>query len=89
MTRATLSFLYIVLFFFSFLTVTAQTNKETIPLIDFLKQLEKSHNVSFSYADANIKDKTIEVPTSNLSLIQVLDYISKSTNLSFETISGK
>ena len=89
MTRATLSFLYIVLFFFSFLTVTAQTNKETIPLADFLKQIEKEHKVSFSYADANIKDKTIAIPTARLSLNEVLKYISNNTNLSFEVLNDK
>ena len=89
MTRTTLSFLYIVLFFFSFLTVTAQTNKETIPLVDFLKQLEKEHNVSFTYADANLKGKTIVIPSSNLSLKDVLNYISDNTNLAFQTINNR
>jgi len=88
-TRTTLSFLYIVLFFFSFLTVTAQTNKEQIPLADFLKQLEKQHNVSFSYADANIRDKTIVIPSSSLSLKDVLNYISDNTDLAFETINNR
>ncbi|WP_347922554.1 TonB-dependent receptor [Pontimicrobium sp. SW4] len=89
MTRTTLSFLYIVLFFFSSLTVAAQINKETIPLVAFLKQIETAHNVTFSYADANLKDKTIVLPSSGLSLTEVLDYISANTNLSFETLDNK
>lgn len=88
MTRTTLRFLYFVLLFFSFLTVSAQTNKETIPLIDFFKQIEKKHNVTFSYADANVKDKTIVTPLSNLSLQEVLKYISNNTNLTFEVINN-
>lgn len=89
MTRTTLRFLYIVLFFFSFLTVTAQINKETIPLVVFLKQLEKKHHITFSYADANIKGKTIALPSSSLSLNDALNYISTNTNLAFETINNK
>ena len=89
MTRTTLSFLYIVLFFFSSLTVTAQINKETIPLVDFLKQIETTHNITFSYADANLKDKTIILPPSGLSLTEVLDYITANTNLSFEALGNK
>mgnify|MGYP000392112327 CR=1 FL=1 len=89
MNRATLRILYSLLFFFSFLTVTAQTNKETIPLVDFLKQIETKHNVSFSYADANIKGKTIITPSNNLSLQDVLKYISNNTNLAFEAINNR
>jgi len=88
-TRTILSFLHIVLFFFSFLTVTAQINKETIPLVDFLKHIEKKHNVTFSYADANVKDKAIVITRSNLSLSEVLDYISNNTNLVFQRIDNR
>ncbi|TJY37426.1 TonB-dependent receptor [Pontimicrobium aquaticum] len=71
------------------MTVSAQTNKETIPLIDFLKQIEKQHNVSFTYADANVKNTTIAKLSTELSLKDLLNYISKHTNLYFETLNDK
>lgn len=87
MNRTTLVFLYIVLFFFSFLQSYAQTNKEKQPLISFLKGVEKQYNVQFSYADANLKEKTIEVPSRELSFEELLNYLENNTRLIFERLN--
>lgn len=89
MTRTTVVFLYIVLFFFAPLKVFTQTNKETIPLITFLKQAEAKYNITFSYADANLDNKTIVIPSNEFSLEELLKYLSKRTDLSFERLGNR
>jgi len=65
-----------------------QTNKEEKqPLITVLKQLESQYDVRFSYADANLKNKTIVVPPEGLSLDELLKYLEDNTSLSFEKLS--
>jgi len=65
-----------------------QTNKEEKqPLITVLKQLESQYDVRFSYADANLKNKTIVVPPEGLSLDELLKYLEENTSLSFEKLS--
>ena len=89
MIRTTIVFLNIVLFFFAPLKGFSQTNKETIPLVTFLKQIEAKHNVTFSYADANLEGKTISVPVTNLSLDQILIYLSERTELTFQQLGDR
>jgi len=88
--KTTLVFLYIFLFFFSFLQLSAQTNKEeSIALISILKQLESQYGIRFSYADANLKNKTIAIPPKSLSLDELLKYLEVNTSLSFEKLNSK
>jgi len=87
-SRTTLVFLYVILFFFSFLNSNAQTNKEEKQsLISFLKHVEAQYNVQFSYADANLKDKTITIPKEDISFESLLTYLEKATNLIFERLN--
>ncbi len=89
MSRTTLVFLYILLFFFSFLNAEAQSIKEEQQmLISFLKQVETQYNVQFSYADANLKGKTINVPAQKLSFEELLIYLENNTNLVFERLNN-
>jgi len=88
-SRTTLVFLYILLFFFSFLNAEAQSIKEEQQmLISFLKQVETQYNVQFSYADANLKGKTINVPAQKLSFEELLIYLENNTNLVFERLNN-
>ena len=88
MSRTTLVFLYIILFFFSYLNVEAQINKqEKQSLISVLKEVEVQYNVQFSYADANLKGKTILRPAKKLSLQELLSYLEINTNLVFESLN--
>ena len=89
MTRTAVVILYIVLFFFAPLSVYTQTNKETIPLVEFLKQAETKYNISFSYADANIINEVIEVPSSEQSLEELLIYLNKNTSLAFQQLGSR
>lgn len=88
MSRTILVFLYVILFFFSFLNSNAQTNKEEKQsLISFLKHVEIQYDVQFSYADANLKDKVITIPKEELSFDALLIYLEKATNLIFERLN--
>ena len=89
MTRTTVVFLYIVLFFFAPQKVFTQTNKETVTLVTFLKQVEKKYDITFSYADANLEGKTIELPSNNLLLDELLIYLSERTNLNFQRLGDR
>jgi TonB-dependent Receptor Plug Domain len=87
-SRTTSVFLYILLFFFSFLNAEAQSIKEEQQtLISFLKKVETQYNVQFSYADANLKGKTIKVPSQKLSFEELLIYLENNTNLIFEMLN--
>jgi hypothetical protein len=88
-TRRVTVFLYIVLIFFAPLKGLSQTNKETIPLVIFLKLLEAKHSITFSYADANLKGKTILVPTTELSLDEILIYLSERSELTFQRLGDR
>ena len=89
MSRTTLVFLYFLLFFFSFLNAEAQSIKEEQQtLISFLKQVETQYNIQFSYADANLKGKTITVPSQKLSFEELLIYLENNTNLVFEKLNN-
>jgi len=86
--KTTLVFLYAFLFFFSFLQLQAQINKEEkLSLILVLKQLESQYGVRFSYADANLINKTISVPLKDLSLDELLKYLEDNTSLVFEKLN--
>jgi len=88
-SRTTLVFLYFLLFFFSFLNAEAQSIKEEQQtLISFLKQVETQYNVQFSYADANLKGKTINIPSQKLSFEELLIYLENNTNLVFEKLNN-
>ncbi|RLD25974.1 MAG: TonB-dependent receptor, partial [Bacteroidetes bacterium] len=67
----------------------AQTNKEEKqPLILVLKQLESQYAIRFSYADANLINKTITVPLKDLSLDELLKYLEDNTSLVFERLNN-
>jgi len=67
----------------------AQPDKGEIALISYLGQLEKQHNVKFSYADASVADLIITYPTDSLSTIKaILTYLESKTNLTFHIIDA-
>ena len=89
MNKTTLVFLNVTLFFFSFSQIEAQTIKEEKQsLISVLKQLELQYSVGFSYADANLSNKTISFPSKDLSLDELLKYLEDNTSLIFEKLNN-
>ena len=87
MNKTTLVFLYVILFFFTFLQSEAQNKEEKQPLISVLKQIESQYGITFSYADENLIDKTIIAPSEDLSLDELLDYLENNTTLTFKKLN--
>jgi len=82
---------FFLLFFtiFHFLSVSAQTStNETHPLVEILKEIETQYSVSFSFADEHIKDIRIATPAKNLTLDEVLSYLTTQTNLKFNALGN-
>ena len=89
MNKTTLVFLNVILFFFSFTQTQEQiVEEEKQSLISVLKQIESQYEIRFSYADANLINKTIDVPPKNLSLEELLEYLEVNTFLIFEKLNN-
>ncbi|MFH6769994.1 TonB-dependent receptor plug domain-containing protein [Gaetbulibacter aquiaggeris] len=74
----------------NFSAIKAQSlQKEKQPLIDILKVLETKYNISFSFADTTIKDKTVALPASNLNIEEALNYLKTETGLDFEILDSR
>ncbi|MBD0825031.1 TonB-dependent receptor plug domain-containing protein [Aestuariibaculum marinum] len=72
-----------------FLPVNGQSHQEKESLFSILKKLEDRYNVSFSYADAAIKDKIAELPDTNLTLQDALNLLTNQTQLEFEVLDNR
>lgn len=64
-----------------------QGQQVLVPLSQIFTSLEKTHQIQFNYAEDIIKDIRIKAPVNTLSLNDVLLYLEKNTNLSFERLS--
>lgn len=91
MNKKSTLLLLIILFVFSFPNVFSQETKtEKQPLIPILKILEHNYNISFSYADVTVKDKTTSAIIGKaLSLKEVLSLIEKETGLKFKVLNNR
>ncbi|AUP81670.1 TonB-dependent receptor plug domain-containing protein [Flavivirga eckloniae] len=70
--------------------LSAQTiQKEKQSLLSVLNILETRYNISFSYADETIKDKTTVLPDETLSLEAILEFLKKETDLDFELLDSR
>ncbi|MCR8668399.1 TonB-dependent receptor [Aestuariibaculum sp. M13] len=75
--------------FLMFLPVNGQTHQEKQSLFSILKILEERYNISFSYADASIKEKAAPLPSKDLSLQDALDLLNIQTSLEFEILDSR
>ncbi|MCH4553703.1 TonB-dependent receptor plug domain-containing protein [Aestuariibaculum lutulentum] len=75
--------------FLMFLPVNGQTHQEKQSLFSVLKILEGRYNISFSYADASIKEKAAPLPSKDLSLQDALDLLNIQTSLEFEILDSR
>ena len=89
MSKTKVSHLLLILFFFLSLPISAQTKEDKIPLELALVKIEQLYKLNFSYADENLKNKFIKLPSTILSIDDLLAYLNSKTNLSFERISSK
>ena len=90
MIRKGFLFICTLLFFLNFTAIKAQNlQKEKQPLIDILKVLETKYNISFSFADTTIKDKTVALPGADSNLEDALNYLKAETGLDFEILDSR
>ena len=81
--------LFISLFFLNGLALAQDVQKEQHPLIEVLQALETKFDISFSYADETVKDKQLVPPDDNLTLPEILNYLSTATGLEFEVLDNR
>lgn len=82
----------ITFFFFLFcfiLNLSAQDKSKLIALKDIIIDIEQHHHISFNYTEDNVIGIQIMPPDKSLLLEQKLEYLEKTTNLSFENIDDK
>lgn len=65
----------------------AQIEKEEIPLIQVLQQLEQEYECSFSYADQNIKNVNIIFPLEKKTLEEIIETLQKITHFKFTILT--
>ncbi|MEX0995800.1 MAG: TonB-dependent receptor [Flavobacteriaceae bacterium] len=71
----------LIFIFFSLQTLTtySQDAGESVPLLQFLKEIEKDFSSNFSYADAAVEGIFIDYPGKYKSLEEALDFLKKNT----------
>ena len=87
MIKKQLLLIFILLPFFCFTKISAQTQKGKQPLIEILEELHFRFECNFSYIDNDIKYIFIEPPAKDLNLNQSIEYLQTNTPLQF-TILG-
>ena len=84
MNKSTLVCLTFFAFFLGNFCSYSQINQqEQQSLVSVLKLIENKYNISFSYADENLKTKELYLPPNNLSLTDLLWYLEEKTGLEF------
>jgi hypothetical protein len=68
-------------------TVKAQQEKQ--PLRELLQAIEKQFGVSFTYTDENVENVLVEQLPANLTLTQVLTFLSNQTGLLFTQLDQR
>jgi hypothetical protein len=86
--KATLVSITFFIFFLGILSSLAQTNqKEKQSLASVLRQIESQYEITFSFADENIRGKQLYLPPSNLSLEEALWYLEEQIELEFSILN--
>lgn len=88
-TKKDVIYLFISLFFLNGIALAQDVQKEQQPLIEVLQAVETKFDISFSYADETIKNKQVVPPDDNISLAEILTYLSSTTGLEFEVLDNR
>lgn len=90
MSRKGFLSIFSLLLFLNVANLKAQTvQKEKQSLLSILNILEARYSISFSYADETIKDKEIILPSEDLTLEIILEFLKKETRLDFELLDSR
>lgn len=76
-------FLFVFLFLLFEPLVQGQSKAGEVPLEEVLEQIEKRFSCQFNYAVETVKNTSIVVPSENLTLRQVVNFLGKETQLKF------
>ncbi|WP_428740938.1 TonB-dependent receptor [Tenacibaculum sp.] len=79
---------FLFLFFFSF-AVKAQDNIAKTLLKDVLVEIEKKHQVTFTYSDKDLENIYIVKPNNDLSLPQTIAYLKSVTPFNFKILDSR
>lgn len=80
--------IFIICFFFGICQVVPQTDpEEKQSLVSLLQYIESQYDITFTYADATIKERFITKPPSDYTLDELLLYLNNKTGLFFEKLS--
>ncbi len=80
--------LFFLFFLFTSQSLKAQNVNKKSPLSVVIDTLETRYNITFTYADATIKDKKSVIPSPSLSFNEVVNFLNKNTNLYFKVLSN-
>ena len=90
MNRKGILSLFSILFFLNVTSLKAQIiQKEKQPLLAILNTLEARYDISFSYADETIKNKEVALPSEDLTLVALLEFLKKKIELDFELLDSR
>ncbi|TVZ57597.1 outer membrane receptor protein involved in Fe transport [Flavobacteriaceae bacterium MAR_2010_105] len=91
MTKKDVLYLFISLFFLNcYISLSAQNvQEEAQPLVIILRDIESRFDITFSYADETIKDKTLLPPNPEWSLLETIDYLKVNSQLDFEVLDNR
>ncbi|MDO5977970.1 TonB-dependent receptor plug domain-containing protein [Flavivirga spongiicola] len=90
MNRKGILSLFSILFFLNVTSLKAQSiQKEKQSLLVILNTLEARYDISFSYADETIKDKEVALPSEDLTLVALLEFLKKKIELDFELLDSR
>ena len=80
----------LILFCLGLSNIVAQdTTKTVFPLSKVLELIEIRYDVSFSYADDQIRNITVEAPDSGLSLEEAIEFLRDKTDLQFAILNNR
>lgn len=79
-------FLLFIIVFFFVLPTYSQDNGNTLPLKTVLNQIEKQHDITFSYVDQDIEGINIIPPFRTVTLKQKLTDLKVRTGLNFKQV---
>ncbi|MGB3464225.1 MAG: TonB-dependent receptor [Cyclobacteriaceae bacterium] len=66
-----------------------EKSTDTVLLTDYLSTLEENFSIKFTYRDDDVRNLQIPLPDTTLSLMQILETISNTTDLRFEILSDR
>ncbi|MDX1629543.1 MAG: TonB-dependent receptor plug domain-containing protein [Fulvivirga sp.] len=79
------------IFFMCLLAFDAHSQEEgkEIPLQKILQSIERTHQVSFTYADENVEGVRLVKPADSLNLTEKLTYLENNTSLRFNRLNDR